>query len=168
MTEKEIHDLINRLALIPLEEEGGLVRETYASPFPAGEEAPDSERCGTAIYYMLRGKAFSHMHQLSGDEMYHFYLGDPVELLELFPDGTWKTTILGQDLAAGQEVQHLVKAGTWQGSRLVEGGSGALLATTNWPGYTPESYTHGHAEELIKKYPDAAELIRALTGTVSY
>ena len=150
MTGEEAEKLIQLLGLEPLEEEGGLVRQTYVSPFRTADDKGGSDRCGTAIYYMLRGEAFSHMHRLTGDEMYHFYLGDPVELLELFPDGTWSVTILGRDLQAGQKLQHLVKAGTWQGSRLVKGGGGALLATTNWPGYTDASYTHGKAEELIE------------------
>ena len=168
MKREEIDYIIRKLELIPLAQEGGLVKQTYVSDFRAGEDAVGSDRCGTAIYYMLTGNAFSHMHKLTDDEMYHFYLGDPVELLELFPDGTWKVTVLGQDLTAGQEVQHLVKAGTWQGSRLVPGGTGALLATTNWPGYTDETYTHGDAEVLTEQYPGAAELIRTLTGEVIY
>ena len=161
-------ELIERLGLIPLTKEGGLVCQTYVSPFSAGKDAVGSDRAGTAIYYLLRGGAFSHLHALTDDEMYHFYLGDPVELLELLPDGTARTTVLGPDIAAGMEVQHLVKAGTWQGSRLAEGGEWALLGTTNWPGYTDECYTHGDRETLLAAYPQAAEEIRRLTGEVRY
>ena len=156
-------EIIEKLHLAPLEAEGGLVNQTYLSTFKI-EGAP----AGTSIYYLLRGESFSHLHQLTGDEQYHFYLGDPVELTELMPDGTFKTTILGQDILAGQEVQHLVPAGNWQGSRLAKGGKWALLGTTMWPGYTDACYTHGNAEDLLKQYPEAEEKIRDLTGNVSY
>ena len=155
--------IIKSLRLVPLSREGGLVGETYRSEFSI-----DGKCAGTAIYYLLRGESFSHLHRLTGDEMYHFYLGDPVELTELLPDGTYKTTLLGPDIAGGQAVQHLVPAGNWQGSCLAKGGKWALLGTTMWPGYTDECYTHGNAEELLEAYPDAEKIIRKLTGEVRF
>lgn len=155
--------LIEKLGLEPLPLEGGMTMQTYVSAFQV-----DGAAAGTAIYYLLSGDAFSHLHRLSGDEMYHFYLGDPVELLELLPDGTAKTTILGQDVAGGQQVQHLVPAGNWQGSRLADGGEFALLGTTMWPGYTQECYEHGDAGTLRQEYPQWTEAIDRLTGTAKY
>ncbi len=155
--------IIQALGLEPLPVEGGLTAQTYLSRFSI-----DGQPAGTAIYYLLRGNAFSHLHQLTGDEMYHFYLGDPVELTQLLPDGSVKTTVLGTDIAAGQRPQLLVPAGMWQGSRLAPGGSFALLGTTMWPGYTPECYRHGDPAELARKYPQAAEIIARLTGEAAY
>lgn len=151
--------VIRLLGLVPLEGEGGMHRQTYASP-----RALDGAPAGTAIYYLLTANSFSHLHRLTGDEVYHFYLGDPVELCELLPDGTGRVTILGQDLAAGQAVQHTVEAGVWQGSRLAPGGAWALLGTTMCPGYTPACYTHGCRQELLARYPAYAAQIAALTG----
>lgn len=156
--------VIAALGLIPLSEEGGLVRETYRSEV----KTEDGEAAGTAIFYLLRGNSFSHLHRLTGDEMYHFYLGDPVELVELLPDGTMKKTVLGSDITVGECLQHLVPAGNWQGSRLKDGGSFALLGTTMCPGYRPEGYEHGNGDALIKHYPAAEKEIRLLTGDVSY
>ena len=45
------------------------------------------------------------MHVLDSDEMFHFYLGDPVEMLQLYPDGSSALFTLGPDLKAGQHVQ---------------------------------------------------------------
>lgn len=160
MTAEEI---IQALGLEPLPVEGGLTTQTYLSRFSI-----DGQPAGTAIYYLLRGSAFSHLHQLTGDEMYHFYLGDPVELTQLLPDGSVKTTVLGTDIAAGQRPQLLVPAGVWQGSRLAPGGSFALLGTTMWPGYTPECYRHGDPAKLARQYPQAAEIIARLTGEAAY
>jgi predicted cupin superfamily sugar epimerase len=89
--------------------------------------------------------------------------GDPVELTELLPDGTFRRTVLGQDLGAGQEVQHMVEPGTWQGSRLAPGGRFALMGTTMCPGFTPDCYEQGDRETLLAAYPGAAEEIMQLT-----
>ena len=156
-------ELIARLGLSPLSEEGGMCLQTYISDKKIGDE-PGS----TAIYYLLTGEAFSHLHRLTGDEVYHFYLGDPVELTELLPDGTVKTTVLGQDILGGQAVQHLVPAGNWQGSRLMDGGSWALMGTTMCPGYTNECYEHGDAKALKEQYPEAEGAIARLTGEAKY
>lgn len=161
MTPEEI---IEKLGLVPLENEGGLVLETYRSPFVTG----DGESTMSAIFYMLRGGSFSHLHRLRGDELYHFYMGDPVELTELLPDGGVRTTVLGGDIAGGEVVQHLVPGGNWQGSCLKEGGEWALLGTTMSPAYTVEEYEHGDAGELLKLYPSAAEEIARLTGDLKY
>ena len=156
-------ELIDALGLTPLPEEGGMSLQTYISQKKIGDEPG-----GTAIYYLLSGEAFSHLHRLTGDEIYHFYLGDPVELTELLPDGSVRTTVLGQDVLGGQKVQHVVLAGHWQGSRLRAGGSFALLGTTMCPGYTDACYEHGDGEALKRQYPQAEKAIRALTGQAKY
>lgn len=163
--EKKItaQQLIEHLGLKPLPGEGGMSLQTYLSEKKIGNEPG-----GTAIYYLLTGEAFSHLHRLTGDEVYHFYLGDPVELTELLPDGRVKTTVLGQDILDGQAVQHLVPAGNWQGSRLAAGGSWALMGTTMCPGYTDECYEHGDADALRMQYPEAKETIALLTGEAKY
>jgi len=151
-------ELIRILNLKPLPSEDGKYRQTYASA-----DLTDGVPRNTAIYYMLEGDDFSHLHRLPRNELYHFYLGDPVELTELLPDGSVLRTVLGQDLAAGQTVQHMVNAGNWQGSRLIEGGEYALLGTTMSPGFTEDCYEHGARDVLLLQYPEAANEIIRLT-----
>lgn len=156
-------DIIELLGLEPLENEGGMVVRSYTS-----REEIVGRPSGTAIYYLLSGDAYSHLHRLNGDEVYHFYLGDPVELTELLPDGSFRQTVLGSDLLNGQQVQHTVRSGHWQGSRLLPGGSFALLGTTMWPGYDPSCYEHGERDRLIRAYPGAAAWIERLTGEARF
>src|SRR4029077_16816972 len=106
---------------------------------------------------------FSAMHRLRGDEVYQFYLGDPVEMLTLKPDGTAEALLLGQDILAGMSIQHSVPGGTWQGSRLAPGGKFALLGTTMAPGFDPQDYEPGAREVLSARFPAYAELIAVLT-----
>ena len=82
-------DVIRLLDMVPLGQEGGMVKETWKSK---KKDHGISE--GSAIYYLLTEDSFSHLHRLTGEEVYHFYMGDPVELCELMPDGSTKLTVL--------------------------------------------------------------------------
>ncbi|MCH8876445.1 MAG: cupin domain-containing protein [Chloroflexi bacterium] len=167
MTAEEI---IGVLKLRPLPVEGGLYRQTYVASEEIGAEAlairyGRTKSLCTAIYYLLtdQPQSFSALHRLPTDEVYHFYLGDPVEMLLLHPEGRSEVIVLGQDLLAGQFVQHVVPAGVWMGSRVFEGGQFALLGTTMAPGYDDLDYEGGNAEELERQYPERASLIRQLS-----
>jgi len=155
--------IIEMLALEPLLEEGGMFKSTYRTSAKI-----DGKDIGSAIYYFLSGNAFSHMHRLMTDEVYHFYIGSPVELLELYADGSSRRVVLGHNIGSGQMVQTVVKAGAWQGLRIIDGGSYALMGTTMSPGYSPGDYEHGNADYLIRKYPECRELIEKLTGELIY
>jgi predicted cupin superfamily sugar epimerase len=159
MTANEIKTLLH---LEPHPVEGGSYRRTYASAgtivLPRGVRP-----LGTAIYYLLEAGTFSEMHRLHSDELFHFYLGDPVEMLQLRPDGNSAVFTLGADLKAGQQVQLAVPAGVWQGTRLVEGGKVALLGCTVTPGFDFADYESGSYAELVRKWPTEAARIQALT-----
>lgn len=164
-------ELKNLLRLTPHPREGGWFRQTWradeslpASALPARYAAGrDAGRAaGTAIFYLLEPGTFSEMHRLASDEVFHFYLGDPVEMLQLFPDGTGRTVILGSDLAAGEVVQAVVPDGVWQGSRLMPGGNVALLGCTVSPGFEYVDYESGDRAALTETWPDWAEKIAAL------
>ena len=159
MTADQIKTL---LKLQPHPIEGGFFRRTYTS---AGSvDLPRGSRAiGTAIYYLLEPGTFSEMHVLDSDEIFHFYIGDPVEMLQLLPDGRSAVFTLGPDLAAGQHVQLVVPAGVWQGTRLVGDGRVALLGCSVTPGFDFADYRNAGAEELIAKWPQEAERIRELT-----
>ncbi|MFZ3218294.1 MAG: cupin domain-containing protein [Candidatus Acidiferrales bacterium] len=155
------------LKLRPHPIEGGYFVETYrggqmlpASLLPG---YPGERAISTAIYYLLTPDTFSAMHRVRGDEMFHFYLGDEVEMLQLHSDGTGEVLWLGQDIAAGMRLQHTVPGGAWQGSRVRAGGKFALLGTTMAPGFEYEDYETGKRAELGAQFPRYAEMIAALT-----
>jgi predicted cupin superfamily sugar epimerase len=162
--------LIEHLHLEPLTFEGGHFRQTYlaeesisAQALPARYSAPRS--FGSAIYYLLTSEpdSFSALHRLQTDEIYHFYLGAPVEMLLLYPDRRGERIVLGPDILGAQRVQFVVPRGVWQGSRLIQGGSFALLGTTMAPGFDFADWSEAKRDELLREYPEHAELIRALT-----
>ena len=159
-------EVIELLQLQPHPVEGGFFRETYRSqatlPASALPDHPGARSVSTAIYYLLTPETVSALHTLPGDEVFHFYLGDPVQMLQLWPDGSTKKLLLGTDLRAGQLVQTVVPAGVWQGSILLEGGQFALLGATMAPGFDYADYVTGQREELSVKYPQVRELIEHL------
>ena len=159
--------LIKRFGLEPLPGEGGYFAQTYKSsesiPKSALPERYDSARAlGTAIYYLLTPDTFSALHRLPTDEIFHFYLGDPVIMLQLFADGKSRTVTLGQNIVEDQQLQLVVPRGTWQGSYLDYGGRYALLGTTMAPGFEFSDLELGDREGLIASYPERKKMIERL------
>ncbi len=149
--------------------EGGWYVRTYeaaehlaAAGFSDGRYEA-ARRTGTAIYYLLEPETFSEMHRLKSDEIFHFYMGDAVEMLHLLPDGSGRRMVLGTDLVAGERPQIVVERGVWQGSRLKEGGSWALMGCSVSPGFEFEDYEEGSRAELSAEWPEFADHITRLT-----
>lgn len=149
-------DVIAALDLHPLEGEGGFYRQTWIA-------RGDREECpiGTCILYLVTPDSFSALHRLVHDEIFHFYLGDPCETVMIARDGTLSEAILGQDIAGGMNVQHVVPAGHWQGTRLIAGGEWALLGTTMAPGFHPAGFELATLDLVETLEPDVAERVRA-------
>ena len=169
MTAEDVKKLLG-LTLHPCE--GGWYVRTYQSAemLPAnafeGQRYAGPRRAGTAIYYLLEKGTFSEIHRLRSDEIFHFYAGDPVEMLQLAAGGDGKLVRLGAKLEYGERPQIIVPHGVWQGSRLVPGGSWALLGCTVSPGFEFEDYEPGDRACLLAQWPEYAELICALTRSL--
>ncbi len=160
-------DVIRHLNLQPHPKEGGFFRETYRADesLPASELAPrygGPRSAGTAIFYLLTPKTYSAIHRLQSDEVFHFYCGGSVEMVQLFPDGTGRTVLLG-NLFDGGQPQVVVPRGVWQGCALGPSGAFALLGCTVAPGFDYADYEDGRRDELVAQYPQFANWIRRLT-----
>ena len=162
----DIDQLLRYLRLEPLPIEGGYFRQTWSSGDLVSVPGYDSPRpAGTAIFYLLTSApdSFSALHRLATGEIYHFYLGDPVEMLLLAEGAPGRRVILGPDLLGDQHVQYIVPRSVWQGSRLIPGGRFALLGATMAPGFDARDFTLGRRQELLPRFPEHAALIRELT-----
>jgi predicted cupin superfamily sugar epimerase len=162
-------EIIRFFGMKPLPGEGGF----YVETFRADESVPEAalparyageRKLGTAILYLLTPDTFSRLHKVKSDEIYHFYLGDPVIMLQLHPDRTSEVITLGQDILNGQRVQVTVPKDSWQGCLLNEGGKFALMGTTVAPGFEFADFEAGRRIELLKQYPNRRDLILKLTG----
>ncbi len=159
---------IERFNLVPLPVEGGMFARYYASAeavpasaLPRRYAAP--KRFASAICYLHQPDTQSLLHRLKTDEIYHFYAGDPVLLLLLYPHGAHRLVTLGQDYLAGHEPFFVVPRGVWQGSCLVPGGRWAFVGCTMAPAYDDDDFELGQRAELLKQYPAAAGWIGQLT-----
>ncbi|HEX7006350.1 MAG TPA: cupin domain-containing protein [Alphaproteobacteria bacterium] len=171
MTEITAQDVIDRLGLEPHPVEGGYFRETYRAAETVPAAALDSAYAGarahsTAIYYLLTPDGYSAMHRVRSDEVYHFYLGDPIEMLQLVPGGGGRTVLIGPDILAGMHPQLVVPRGVWQGSRLAAGWRHgfALLGATVAPGFDYADYEHGDRAALVAQWPMFEAQIKARTA----
>jgi uncharacterized protein len=153
----DVEGLIAALALRP-HPEGGFFAETYRCARHAGDRS-----LSTAIYFLLTAENPSRIHRVASDEVWHFYRGDPLEMLQLHPDGSSAVLEIGPNVATGQRPQVLVRAGVWQGVRVAAGGRYALVGATVTPGFDFADFEMGDRDELSAVYPARVTLIGALT-----
>ena len=177
---------IKKLELQP-HPEGGHYRQTYCADLKLPRQALSPEFSGprpasTAIYFLLEAGNFSAFHRLRSDELWHFYLGDPLLVHVIEPNGAYALTRLGRDAEAGELFQAAVKAGCWFASELVpnvptekvdarenslqpapDRERFALVGCTVAPGFDFEDFELGHREDLVRRYPRHQALISRLT-----
>jgi predicted cupin superfamily sugar epimerase len=161
-------EIIKLFGMKPLPNEGGYYVETYRAcekipqaALPAGFIG--QRNLATAILYLLTPDTFSALHKVASDEIFHFYLGDSLTMLQLHPDGSSKVITLGSDILHGQQVQVVVPKGTWQGSFLNKDGKFALMGCTVAPGFESNDFELGIREKLLEQYPNHRNLILKLT-----
>jgi predicted cupin superfamily sugar epimerase len=158
--QQRVAALIDHYGLVELPVERTLYRSTWVSQ----QTGPDGGPLGTAIIglYRTSPRSQSLFHRLQADEVWHFYDGDPIRLVLLHPDGATEVVVLGTDWAAGQRVQTVIPAGTWQAGELVAGGTWALFGCTMAPGFTGSTFEGGRRSELLEQFPEAADDIARL------
>ena len=163
----EVDEIIAKLGLQPLPNEGGFFARTWTGPLASQSDVP----AGTAIYFLLTPTSFSALHRLETDEIWHFYAGAEVEHWQLSPaDGRVQRSLLGPDIMHGQVPQLIARAGNWQGARIspasrtpIENDSWSLLGCTLAPGWTGRDFDLGARASLIRSFPQAAKVILSLT-----
>ena len=162
-------NLVRLLELRP-HPEGGYYRETYrsglvipASVLPERYRGP--RPASTAIYYLLTSGQTSAPHRVASDEVWHFYLGDPLELLVLSPEGDLEIAYLGTDLASGERPQKVVPAGYWQAAKLARSGRWSLVGCTVAPGFQFEDFELGRKEDLLARFPEHRDVLEGFFAT---
>jgi predicted cupin superfamily sugar epimerase len=157
----EVKALIEHYNLQPLPVEGTLFSSTYRAP----QEYDDGKPVGTAIIAMYCDDPYSVslFHKLKYDEIWHFYGGDPLRLVLLYPDGSSRDVIMGSDPLKGQLVQFVIPAGVWQAGHMLEGGRYSLFGCTVAPGFTGDIFEGGTREQLLAMYPDRPDDIHRLS-----
>ena len=141
----------------------GFVRETYRAKqqiAPGGLAAPfaDGRPLGSALYFMVTPQAPVRLHRIRNDQLYHYYLGDPIEVLLLRGQG--EHVIVGPDLRAGHRVQLLIPGNTFHTARIIGQKRWFLGGSTEWPGVIPADVELGKPDQLTAEFPQVAADIR--------
>ena len=160
-------ELIRAYRLLP-HPEGGYFRETYRSSELIPHSALAARYSGarsycTAIYYLLPKRTKSRLHRIASDEIWHFYLGGPLDIAEIHPDGGVHQIVLGLDVRQGQRLQHVVNAGVWFGAWPQPGSEFSFVGCTVAPGFDFADFELANPEPLLQQFPHARELIQQLT-----
>jgi hypothetical protein len=148
--------------------EGGFYRETYRSPLLMDVAQVDpgefvQRSVSTGIYFLLEHGNFSAFHKIHSDEMWHFYAGQALEVLEISPAGELRCTRLGPDVLQGEVFQHVVPAHTWFASRVVAGGAFSLVGCTVAPGFDFADFCLADRAALVATFPQHRQTIHELT-----
>jgi predicted cupin superfamily sugar epimerase len=158
--------IIETLKLIP-HPEGGWYKRTYESKELVGH--PFIERNQneprfllTAIYYFLTGQEKSHFHRIKSDEMWHFYSGDSLTLIEIIPEKNEVIkTKLGLQIYEGERPQYTVKKGHWFAGYLENKNGNCLLGCTVSPGFDFKDFEMAESKRQLKDY-ETDPLIKSL------
>ena len=170
--EAKIRQISDVLDLEPHPEDG-YFRESYRSseliPETALSGRYEGERShSTAIYFLLSEGTKSGIHRLHSDELWHFYLGGPLRLVQIFPDGRVEEVVLGSDVEAGHRLQHAVPRECWFGAYPEPGSSFSLVGCTVAPGFDFADFEMGEREQLLAEFPHARQIIEQLTDQPHY
>ncbi|MFZ3183494.1 MAG: cupin domain-containing protein [Pseudomonas sp.] len=108
--------------------EGGYYRRLFES----GLRLPGGRLASSAIVFLLPAGQVSRWHRVDADELWHFYEGEPLELLIAESPAVIQRQVLGP-LAGDCMPQRAVPAHTWQAARPL--GSYSLVGCTLAPAF---------------------------------
>ena len=94
-----------------------------------------------------------HPHRICNDQLYHHYLGDPLDVLAMHADGSHTVETVGADIRSGQRLQLFLPGGTFHTARLAAGGAWHLGASTEWPGVEPPDVEPADVDDLGARFP---------------
>ena len=126
----------------------------------------DGQPLGSALYFLVTASAPVRLHRIRNDQLYHCYLGDPLEVFLLHADGSSERVIVGPDLRGGNRVQLLIPGTTFHTARVIGRQRWFLGGSTEWPGVVPADVEIGNLDELAGSYPDVAADLRTIAASV--
>jgi predicted cupin superfamily sugar epimerase len=154
-------ELIRILGLRP-HPEGGHYAQMYRSSSRVRPLERDAERPSlTTIYFLLAAGEHSRWHRVLSDEVWHYYEGDPLELLRFDDRGGLHRVRLGPVAHETRPVA-VIPAGSWQAAR--PSGAYTLGGCTVGPGFDFADFTLAVdapdvAARITSACPDLARLI---------
>ncbi|MBC7531257.1 MAG: cupin domain-containing protein [Oligoflexus sp.] len=144
--------------------EGGAFVETYRSSLLVANQEANERVASTGILFLLGRDEFSAFHRIKSDEMWHFYSGDSLRIIEISPAGDLKETRLGINFIEGELCQYVVPAGAWFASiPVMDGVHGfSFVGCTVAPGFDFSDFELADEDELTQAFPQHRATIHSL------
>ena len=116
--------------MTPLPVEATFFVSTYRSEANTDTGGP----VGTAMIglYSSDPPSRSLFHRLEFDEVWHFYGGDPLRLVLLYPDGSSADVVMGSDVLAGHVVQYVIPGWCLAGRRTRRRAAAGRCSVARW------------------------------------
>ncbi|KAJ9547960.1 hypothetical protein OSB04_020503 [Centaurea solstitialis] len=169
--------------------EGGFFTETFRdtsitlSTSQLPPEYKVDRPISTAIYFLLPSGSVSRLHRIPSAETWHFYLGEPLTILEIDEkDGSAKLTCIGQEIGENQLLQYWVPPNVWFGAfptkdYTISGENNvvvknaardaeqhfSLVGCTVAPAFQFEDFVLAKRSELVSRFPAHESLINIIT-----
>ena len=154
--------LIDTLELAP-HPEGGYFKEIYRSATEVHSPHAGASRSGlTDIYFLLLAGQVSRFHRVLHDEIWHFYEGAPLMLVEIEAEGLTLQDIRLENFGSVPRYKYCVKGGNWQAAYST--GNYSLAGCTVAPGFdfADFEFLRDNASlcpGVLEKYPKIKQLI---------
>jgi predicted cupin superfamily sugar epimerase len=133
--------------------EGGYFREVYRSASHVRPLDERSDRAAlTTIYFLLSAGEVSRWHRVASDEVWHYYEGDPLELLTADAGFERVTRHMLGTVAEERRPVHAVRANVWQAAR--SKGAYTLVGCTVGPGFEFRDF------EMLRSRPAELEAVK--------
>jgi uncharacterized protein len=151
----------------------GSVRVSFVSQLSiaaGGLPAPfaDGQPLGSALYFLVTPSAPVRLHRIRNEQLYHYYLGDPLEVFMLHADGSSERVVVGPDIRGGQRLQLRILGNTFHTARVIGRQRWFLGGSTEWPGVVPADVEIGNLDVLAGSYPAVAAELRAIAASVQH
>lgn len=144
--------IIEKLQLEP-HPEGGYFKEVYRSTDTVfSENSSEYRNSVTDIYFLLKKGDVSRFHKVLHDEIWNFYMGAPLRLID-YSDNCMNEVVLGGE---NLNFKHTIIANNWQGAESL--GEFTLVGCTVAPGFDFKDFSFmtstDDIETIKTKYPD--------------
>ncbi len=149
--------------------EGGYFKEVFRSDEILSKKSlpgryTSFRSVSSSIYYLLKSEEYSSFHRLKSDEIWHFYSGSPINVYIISPLGKLKIHTCGPFAERGNVFQLLIPKENWFAAKVAEETSYSLVGCTVAPGFDFEDFELSKQEELLKRFPQHAELISSFSN----
>ena len=79
----------------------------------------DGRPLGSARYFLVTPDSPVRLHRIRNEQLYHDYLGDPLEVFMLHADGSSERVVVGPNIRGGERLQLRIPGNTFHTARVV-------------------------------------------------